>query len=395
MEAGGFGLAANVGVALLFALSFGAIAATDSSQRHARLFAAAYLLGMLTPLCELLVRYTALPTFFSLAGYASFLASMLVTAYSVATFFGQRSPRRLLIALFVGGVALRMMIWGGPRDWLPYELAYQAPFALAMLAATFAASRVRPRRLLTVVLTIDFALVAAHFPLKAIASVWLGSGATARDYAASNYAALSQAVTGLLLTSAGLVLLLLVHEAAVLRSRSEANSDPMTGLDNRRGFFARLDRLLAEADRSHRPVPVVLFDLDQFKAINDRHGHAVGDRVIGAFAAILEAHVPPGGAVARLGGEEFAMVLPGLGVDAAWRLAERVRHVAATAPVEGIAYTVSGGAAERLPGRPMDAALARADRALYAAKAQGRNRIARAAAEPERGAEILALDRAG
>lgn len=400
MEAGGFGLAANVGVALLFALSFGAIAVTDPGQRHARLFALAYLLGMLTPLCELLVRYTALPSFFSLLGYAAFLASMLVTVHSVATFFGQRSPRLLLGALFVGGIAVRALIWGGPRDYLPYELAYQAPFAIAMLAATLAATlaaaRVRPRRLLTVALTVDFALVAAHFPLKAFASVWLGSGPSARDYAASNYAVLSQAATGLLLTSAGLILLLLVHEASVLRSRAEANSDPLTALDNRRGLLARLEALLAAADRAGDPVQVMLFDLDHFKTVNDRHGHAEGDRVIAGFAEILRAHAPDGAAVARMGGEEFLMVAPGLHSDDAWRLAERVRHVAAgtgSAGV-GIAFTVSAGVTTRSPGMPIATALARADLALYAAKAEGRNRVQRAAEEPPV-AEVFAFERTG
>ncbi|WP_294261645.1 diguanylate cyclase [uncultured Sphingomonas sp.] len=394
MEAGGYGLAANVGVALLFALSFAAIAITDPGQRHARRFAAAYLIGMLTPICELLVRYTDLPGLFSIVGYAAFLASMVFTAHSVATFHGERSPRRLLIGLFVGGVAIRIMIHGGQRDWLPYELAYQMPFALALFAAAWAASRARPRRLLTTALAIDFALVALHFPIKAVASTWLGSGATARDYASSNYAVLSQAATGLLLTSVGLILLLLVHEASVLRSRSEANSDPLTGLDNRRGLFARLAPILADADRDGMPVQVVLFDLDTFKAINDRFGHAEGDRVIAGFGAILRAHLPQGAVAARMGGEEFAVMVPGITLDSGWRLAERIRHAAERAGGAGIAFTVSGGVATRAPGLAIEPVLARADAALYGAKAQGRNRVVRASTEPERAAAIMMLDRA-
>lgn len=393
MEVGAFGLAANVGVALLFALSFAAIAVTDPGERHARRFALAYLIGMMTPICELLVRYTAFSAFFSILGYAAFLAATLLSADCIATFNRQRSPRRLLAMMFVGGMVVRLAIHDGPRNWLPYELTYQAPFAVAMLVSAWAASRARPRRLLATALTVDYVVMAAHFPLKSLAAVWLGSGATERDYVASNYAVLSQASTGLLLTSVGLILLLMVHEASVLRSRSEANSDPLTGLDNRRGFFARLTPLLVEADRVDLPVQILLFDLDAFKAINDRHGHAEGDRVIASFAAILRDHLPPGAIAARMGGEEFAIVAPRLSADAGWRLAERIRHASSTAG--GIAFTVSGGVATRAPGTPIEPVLARADLALYGAKAEGRNRIARATPEKVRAAEVLSLDRAG
>lgn len=395
MELGAFALAANVGVAILFALSFAAIALTDPGERDARGFALAYLIGMTTPLCELLVRYTDYPAFFSILGYATFLTATLLSAHCIARFNRQRSPHRLLGLMFVGGMIVRLTIHDGPRNWLPYELAYQTPLALAMLAAAWAASRAQPRRLLTTVLTVDLAVLAIHFPLKALAAVWLGSGATERDYVASNYAVLSQASTGLLLTSAGLILLLLVHEASVLRSRSEANSDPLTGLDNRRGLFTRLGPILADADRAGTPVQILLFDLDAFKGINDRYGHGEGDGVIAGFAATLRAHLPAGAIAARIGGEEFAVVVPGTTIDAAWRLAERIRHAAAQVRGTGIAYTVSGGVATRAPGMAVEPVLARADAALYGAKAQGRNRVIRASADPERAAAIMMLDRAG
>lgn len=395
MEVGAFGLAANVGVALLFALSFAAIAITDPGERAARRFAVAYLIGMMTPICELLVSYTGYPAFFSILGYASFLAATLLSAHCIARFNHRHSPHRLLALMFVGGMIVRLAIHDGPRNWLPYELAYQAPFALAMLVSAWSASQARPRRLLTTVLTVDLTVMAIHFPLKALAAVWLGSGETERDYVASNYAVLSQASTGLLLTSVGLILLLLVHEASVLRSRSEANSDPLTGLDNRRGLFARLAPILADADRDGMPVQVVLFDLDAFKAINDRFGHAEGDRVIAGFGAILRAHLPQGAVAARMGGEEFAVMVPGITLDSGWRLAERIRHAAERAGGSGIAFTVSGGVATRAPGMAIEPVLARADAALYGAKAQGRNRVVRASTEPERAAAIMTLDRTG
>jgi len=157
--------------------------------------------------------------------------------------------------------------------------------------------------------------------------------------------------------------------------------DPLTGLLNRRGLDA-LELVSATSD----PIvgSIVCADLDHFKAVNDRFGHATGDRVLVMVADALAASVRRGDHVARTGGEEFVVVLPGAPLTAAIRIAEAARATLATRTVEGpegpIRITSSFGVAERHSGETHEAALARADAALYEAKRQGRDRVV--AAEP-------------
>ncbi|MBM7808578.1 diguanylate cyclase (GGDEF)-like protein/PAS domain S-box-containing protein [Geodermatophilus bullaregiensis] len=164
----------------------------------------------------------------------------------------------------------------------------------------------------------------------------------------------------------------------------EAVRDPLTGLHNRR----HLDRALA-ADLARRPrsgeLSVLVVDVDHFKRVNDRFGHAAGDRVLTAVAAVLDGAVREGDTAARLGGEEFVLVLPGAGRAQALERAERVRSEIAAARHllggEALAVTASVGVAV-CPSDGADAAalLEAADRALYTAKATGRDRVVAAAA---------------
>lgn len=158
-----------------------------------------------------------------------------------------------------------------------------------------------------------------------------------------------------------------------------AATDPLTGLANRRVFDAALDRMLA----SGGPGCVAIFDLDHFKAVNDRFGHEGGDRVLRAFAAVARAAVRDGDVVARLGGEEFGVLLPGTAREQASVVCERLRVAAAEAPVllpGGLArVTASAGLAEGAPGVTASDLMRAADEALYRAKTGGRDRLSLAA----------------
>jgi diguanylate cyclase (GGDEF)-like protein len=175
------------------------------------------------------------------------------------------------------------------------------------------------------------------------------------------------------LASAAVVATVVVH----LRERleREARTDSLTGLLNRRAFSERLEAELVRARRSGEPVALAIFDVDHFKAINDRRGHAAGDAVLGRLAEILRDASRGTDAVARIGGEEFAVVLAGGERAGAEALAARV-HAALAAEAE---LTVSAGVAQAQPGSDADGLLRRADDALYAAKHGGRNRTAVAA----------------
>lgn len=177
------------------------------------------------------------------------------------------------------------------------------------------------------------------------------------------------------------LLLSMTKERGELRHKTAALVDPLTGLANRRAFLADADEFMSRNSKRGEPLTVMLADLDRFKAINDRFGHAVGDRVLQVFADMVRQTLRANDLSGRLGGEEFAFLMPGTGAAEAARIAERIRaHFAdAARSVDGhaIAPTVSVGVATTSASSVQLADLmAAADHALYRAKAEGRNRVA-------------------
>lgn len=168
------------------------------------------------------------------------------------------------------------------------------------------------------------------------------------------------------------------------RARAElewlATRDPLTGLLNRRGLLLEASRHLADPSPDRPPLAVLVADIDAFKLVNDRHGHDTGDAVLARFATIAGAILGDRDLVARYGGEEFICVLPGSDLEAARRLAERLRQATEREPFPAsdasLHLTVSIGIAAVRPGEDtILPAVARADAALYAAKQSGRNRV--------------------
>ncbi len=160
-----------------------------------------------------------------------------------------------------------------------------------------------------------------------------------------------------------------------------ANTDDLTGLPNRRSFMDQLRLASDSSDWSaERPGAVVMIDVDHFKHINDTYGHATGDAVLQHLAHQLTERLRRGDIAARLGGEEFAILLPRIHPDDAEALADRLRATIAAQPFErdgeALRYTISLGVAAIEPANP-DATLNRADKALYEAKRAGRNRVRR------------------
>lgn len=157
--------------------------------------------------------------------------------------------------------------------------------------------------------------------------------------------------------------------------RTLASTDVLTGLPNRRAMLDVLERTVALSQRSGRPVSVALIDVDHFKAVNDRFGHAGGDAVLSQLGELMRTQLRASDVLARWGGEEFLLCAPDTSVSAAAELAERVRQaVSAWAFPHGEAVTISIGLTQWLGGDDVDSLLHRADRALYQAKARGRNR---------------------
>jgi diguanylate cyclase (GGDEF)-like protein len=170
----------------------------------------------------------------------------------------------------------------------------------------------------------------------------------------------------------GLVAALRAHvDGLVATIEHSARTDPLTGVLNRRGFEEALDAERRRAARTGRPLSVIVCDLDHFKRVNDDHGHAAGDRALQHLAAVLRAEAREVDVIARLGGEEFAVLLPETPPPAAHGAAERMRRALRSAPtVDAIELTASFGVGDATA---VDG-LARADAAMYAAKAAGRDR---------------------
>ncbi|MDR3422094.1 MAG: GGDEF domain-containing protein [Xanthobacteraceae bacterium] len=178
-------------------------------------------------------------------------------------------------------------------------------------------------------------------------------------------------------------ILALVKERNEAAGMAAARTDSLTGIANRAAFMESAQRVLERCRHDNAPVSVMMFDLDRFKSVNDRHGHAVGDSVLRKFCEVAAAALRPTDVFGRLGGEEFAVVLPGSSIEAAHARAERIRSSFAAScrfiDKEHVDATVSCGLAVSLKAEEtLNALLKESDTALYLAKAEGRNRVQRA-----------------
>jgi diguanylate cyclase (GGDEF)-like protein len=190
-------------------------------------------------------------------------------------------------------------------------------------------------------------------------------------------------------------ILALVKERNEAASQIAANIDSLTGIANRSAFLERAARVIERCRRDNAPVSVMMFDLDRFKAINDTYGHGVGDTVIRKFCEVVTAALRPNDLFGRLGGEEFAVVLSGSSIEAAFVRADRITAAfAADCRLVGehqVNATVSGGVSASVNvEQTLTALLECSDVALYRAKTEGRNRVKRADQHtPENGSSTV------
>lgn len=157
--------------------------------------------------------------------------------------------------------------------------------------------------------------------------------------------------------------------------RVMSGTDALTGVLNRRGLFRAFDVEVERARRYSHPLALVLFDLDHFKQVNDRLGHASGDRLLRAVAEEVRRALRPTDLLGRWGGEEFVVLLPETPLSRAADVAERLRYLISGLPAEGGPVTASFGVAALSPTDNLGALVKRADAALYEAKRLGRNRV--------------------
>ncbi|MEW6693926.1 MAG: diguanylate cyclase [Pseudomonadota bacterium] len=278
----------------------------------------------------------------------------------------------------LGHVVLRLDLSGLQRDRRAFwgwalALAVLALAVAAVLAYRIAASVTQPlAHISDVVLRIGQGdLTARAQPRRRGILEPLGEGVNAMaDAVASHQAQLEQRVQDA------------TQELRRQKDEAErlARVDLLTGLATRRAFTEQAQAEVLRAHRYGEPLALIMFDLDHFKAINDSHGHAVGDMVLAGFGRVLAAELRQVDAIARLGGEEFVALMPRCDVAAARQAAERVRAVAEQQRLQhhghSVVLTVSAGVALLDPrDAGWETLLARADAALYEAKRGGRNRV--------------------
>jgi diguanylate cyclase (GGDEF)-like protein len=261
-----------------------------------------------------------------------------------------------------------------------------------MAAGMVFASRRQGRidRLLAVVL----AASAAQFAAKPLIAHALGGwGAAPQLYLQSNYALASQTLGTIFALAVAVLTLMLMVSDVLADATSKSETDALSGLLNQGGFERHAQAAVGEAARKGLPVALVIADLDHFKAINDGFGHACGDRVIEAFARLLREAAGGNHVAGRIGGEEFAILLPGSNLAGARLFAEGTRSAFGALPVESLPTdhrcSASFGVTELLPQDGVADLMQRADRALYQAKKGGRDQV-RVATEASDGTPRMA-----
>jgi diguanylate cyclase (GGDEF)-like protein len=217
------------------------------------------------------------------------------------------------------------------------------------------------------------------FFLAGTVEVAVGNSGTLREALIGDWFKLIYLETLIFVVGTAIFTVAMAKERAENRHLEAARIDPLTGVANRRAFMETAGPLLRRCQAEDSPLSIVVFDLDHFKSINDTFGHSCGDRVLEKFAAMARDLLRSTDYIARPGGEEFALLLPGSSRGAAYVVAERIRAAfAAEACVEengDIRATVSAGVATAVPSSTLDTLMAEADRMLYSAKAEGRNRV--------------------
>lgn len=319
------------------------------------------------------------PLFAGLEGLGWILAvSLEVAAYCI--FFG--FPRWGRILLPITALSSILVLAAGILGASHAQLSALVAGVVALFAATMAWILLRPRRaggrraghsLLQKIIGVNDALFALAVALWAVTE--LGRGAAGHGGAQ----AFAYLAGYLLMIVNGFGFLLLCKQKDDAEMARLATTDSLTGLPNRHAFLERAEQARLASQRQRQPLALLMIDIDHFKQLNDRWGHACGDQALAVFARTASEVMREHETIGRLGGEEFAMILPGADLHGAMQAAERLRLAIRLAPVvtsgPSVTMTVSIGVVVLDPNEDLSAALARADRALYAAKRDGRDRV--------------------
>ena len=387
MSGANFILLINLSVAGLLAASFMAVAFHDVCRAPARWFALGYLLGMAYSAIEF-----SIPAFTDaripvVTAFAVFLGATIAFNVGLARKYGVVPPWPPMLFSLVAATIAVYFVQDLPRQSLARIVAYQLPYAVMQFVglAIVWSSRQRRGRLDRILMAV-LAASGVQFASKPFIAHALGGwGANPQAYLQSSYALVSQSLGTVFALALALLMLAILVREVLAEVTSKSETDTLSGLLNRGAFTRQAELALLGAVRQGVPVALVIADLDHFKRINDSFGHASGDHVIETFAGFLREAAAGHHVAGRIGGEEFAIILPGTNLAAARLFAEGTRSAFGTLPIDGLPAgnrcTASFGVAEHHPSETIADLMRRADEALYLAKNAGRDCV-RASAGP-------------
>ncbi len=377
-----FLLTVNFLIAQLFCVFFLVIAKRSRIPEAGRWFALSFAVASLSALFELAIRFADFDRLASFGAFSSVLAALFMIRLGIGRLYS--IPVNIVLAgwFFAVSLAVNLMIFDLPRSTPLHAFGYQSPFFVAAIVSALAIYRSGRRERADLILMALLTATALQFLFKVYFIVTFGAGADAQSYLASAYALISQSLSAVLVVSIGLTLLAVLVVEIMDDAKARSETDPLSALYNRRGFNERVAGILARPVAAY-PHCLVVCDIDHFKAVNDTHGHQVGDQVIAAFGAMLNDRAPREAICARLGGEEFAIFLPSAGETIGYLFAQGLRSSFAGLSISGIPrsepLTASFGVCELANANDLIAdVMRRADAALYSAKKSGRNRVNRA-----------------
>ena len=395
MGSADFILVINLFVAGLLAAAFMTVAVYDAGRVSARWLAFGYVLGMAYFAIEFAVPAFADARLPVVAAFAVFLGATIAFNGGLAHKYGVAPPWAPMLSFLAVATVAVYLVQDLPRHSLTRMMAYQFPYAAMQFAALgiILASRRRLGRLDHVLLAV-LAASGAQFVLKPfIADALGGWGANPQSYVQTSYALVSQSIGTVLGLAVALLALAVLVRDALAEATSKSETDALSRLLNRGGFERHAELAMRDAVRQGVPVALVIADLDHFKTINDSYGHARGDRVIEAFARFLREAAAEHHVAGRIGGEEFAIILPGTNLAAARLFAEGARSAFGALPIDGLPVdrrcSASFGVAELALEEDFSDLLRRADEALYQAKGAGRDCVRMSAGPAGRQARAL------
>lgn len=312
--------------------------------------------------------------------YSVNLSAAVLLTCGVVAHYRLKPHWGLVLVGFLAGLVLTYLVLDMPRQSVLRLSLNQIPIVTAIAVGAWRASTFSRKTTIDKLVIFAMSLFALNLAARPIILAIYGSmGESLADFHSTQYALVVQfSLVIVTMTTATILMLALVADI-VGRLKRESRNDPLTQILNRRGFEEEANSVLQQSTLSSSPVALITADLDNFKNINDSFGHDAGDQVIVFFGELLGQLTRKSDFAARVGGEEFCLLVSQCTAAQASKIADSIRRNFNNSTVpgvpDGLHFTASFGVTEYIQGESLSTMIKRADVALYRAKKEGRNRV--------------------